>query len=47
MPVIMKTIPFNKPFVVGKELYYIAQAVIEHRRLSGGGGLYRSLPGVA
>ena len=22
-----KTIPFNKPFVAGKELYYIAQAV--------------------
>lgn len=22
-------IPFNKPFIVGKELYYIAQAVLE------------------
>lgn len=23
----MKNIPFNKPFIAGKELYYIAQAV--------------------
>ena len=23
----MNTIPFNKPFIAGKELYYIAQAV--------------------
>ena len=30
-------IPYNKPFVVGKELYNIAQAVIENGRLSGDG----------
>jgi dTDP-4-amino-4,6-dideoxygalactose transaminase len=30
-------IGFNKPFIVGKELYYIAQAVIEESRLSGNG----------
>jgi dTDP-4-amino-4,6-dideoxygalactose transaminase len=30
-------ISFNKPFIVGKELYYIAQAVIEELRLSGNG----------
>jgi dTDP-4-amino-4,6-dideoxygalactose transaminase len=29
-------IPFNKPFIVGKELYYIAQAVLEGR-ISGDG----------
>ena len=29
-------IPFNRPFIVGKELYYIAQAVIDGR-LSGDG----------
>ncbi len=29
-------IPFNKPFIVGKELYYVAQAVIG-AHLSGGG----------
>jgi len=29
-------IPFNKPFIVGKELYYIAQAVVESH-LSGDG----------
>ncbi|MBN1187429.1 MAG: dTDP-4-amino-4,6-dideoxygalactose transaminase [Bacteroidales bacterium] len=35
----MKTynIPFNKPFVVGKELYYIARAVIENRHTAGDG----------
>ncbi|VEN73911.1 TDP-4-oxo-6-deoxy-D-glucose transaminase [Candidatus Desulfarcum epimagneticum] len=32
-----KKIPFNKPFVVGRELYYIAKAVMEKRRLSGDG----------
>lgn len=31
-------IPFNKPFVVGKELYYIAQAV-QQGHLSGDGML--------
>jgi dTDP-4-amino-4,6-dideoxygalactose transaminase len=30
------TIPFNKPFIAGKELYYIAQAVT-HRNLGGDG----------
>ena len=25
----MTTIPFNKPFVAGKELFYISQAVLE------------------
>lgn len=30
-------IPFNKPFIEGKELYYISQAVIEYAHLSGDG----------
>jgi len=30
-------LPFNKPFIVGKELYYIAQAVINNKQLAGGG----------
>ena len=30
-------IPFNKPFIVGKELFNIAQAVIENRHISGDG----------
>ena len=30
-------IPFNKPFIAGKELYYIAEAVLKNRRLSGDG----------
>jgi dTDP-4-amino-4,6-dideoxygalactose transaminase len=30
-------IPFNKPFIAGKELYYIAEAVIRNRRLAGDG----------
>lgn len=30
-------IPFNRPFIAGKELYYIAQAVIENKRISGDG----------
>jgi len=30
-------IPFNKPFIAGKELYHIAQAVITHSRLAGDG----------
>lgn len=29
--------PFNKPFIVGKELYNIARAVVEHSQLSGDG----------
>ena len=34
----MKPIPFNHPFIVGKELFYIAQAVIENRQIAGDGG---------
>lgn len=30
-------IPFNKPFIAGKELFYIAQAVIENRHTAGDG----------
>jgi dTDP-4-amino-4,6-dideoxygalactose transaminase len=30
-------IPFNKPFVAGRELYYISRAVHENRHLSGDG----------
>lgn len=30
-------ISFNRPFIVGKELFYIAQAVIENRHTSGDG----------
>lgn len=30
-------IPFNKPFVVGKELYYIAQTVMKEKHLAGDG----------
>ena len=30
-------VPFNKPFIVGKELYYIAKAVLMDLHLSGGG----------
>ena len=33
----MDTIPFNKPFIAGKELFYIAQAVIENRHTAGDG----------
>jgi len=32
-----KNIPFNRPFIAGKELFYIAQAVISNTRLSGDG----------
>lgn len=31
------TIPFNKPFIVGKELFYIAQAVIDNQHTAGDG----------
>lgn len=34
-------IPFNKPFIVGKELYYIAEAVLSHKHLAGGGPFTR------
>lgn len=30
-------ITFNKPFVAGKELFYIAKAVVQYRKLSGNG----------
>lgn len=30
-------IPFNKPFIIGKELYYIARSVTEYAHLSGNG----------
>lgn len=30
-------IPYNKPFIVGKELYYIAQAVMQYGHLAGDG----------
>jgi len=30
-------IPFNKPFIAGKELFYIAQAVIENHHTAGDG----------
>jgi dTDP-4-amino-4,6-dideoxygalactose transaminase len=30
-------IPFNNPFIVGKELYYIAQAVMKEQHLAGDG----------
>ncbi len=30
-------IPYNRPFIVGKELEYISQAVMEHRHISGNG----------
>jgi len=33
----MDYIPFNKPFIAGKELFYIAQAVIENLQTSGDG----------
>lgn len=34
-------IPFNSPFIVGKELYYIAQAVLQNRQISGAGPFTR------
>jgi dTDP-4-amino-4,6-dideoxygalactose transaminase len=34
-------IPFNEPFIVGKELYYIAEAVLKNRHLSGDGPFSR------
>jgi dTDP-4-amino-4,6-dideoxygalactose transaminase len=33
----LQNIPFNKPFIVGKELYYISQAVITNLHLAGNG----------
>jgi len=37
----MSDIPFNKPFCVGKELYYIAQAVMVDSQISGDGRFTR------
>lgn len=34
-------IPFNKPFIVGKELYYIAEATLKNQRLAGAGPFTR------
>ncbi len=34
-------IPFNKPFIVGKELHYISQAVLVESHLSGDGHFTR------
>ena len=34
-------IPFNKPFIVGKELYYISQSVLVESHLSGEGSFTR------
>jgi len=34
-------VPFNKPFIVGKELYYIAEAVLSNAHLSGDGPFSR------
>lgn len=34
-------IPFNRPYIAGKELYYIARAVNENRRISGDGPFTR------
>ncbi|MBW1743061.1 MAG: dTDP-4-amino-4,6-dideoxygalactose transaminase, partial [Deltaproteobacteria bacterium] len=34
-------IPFNKPFIAGKELHYIAQAVMVESHLSGDGPFTR------
>lgn len=33
----MLEIPFNRPFIVGKELYYIAEATLKNQRLAGAG----------
>ena len=30
-------IPFNKPYIIGKELEYISQAVMDHSHISGNG----------
>ncbi len=35
------SIPFNKPFIVGKELYYMAEAVLTNRHISGDGPFSR------
>ncbi len=38
-------IPFNKPFIVGKELLYISQAVIQNSQLAGDGYFSRKCQG--
>jgi len=35
-------IPFNKPFIAGKELFYIAQAVIDNHHTAGDGPFTKS-----
>ena len=37
----MNFIPFNKPFIVGKELFYIAQAVLQNQHTAGDGPFTR------
>lgn len=41
----MDYIPFNKPFIAGKELFYIAQAVIKNRHTSGDGPFTKKCQG--
>lgn len=41
----MLNMPFNKPFIVGKELFYIAQAVIENRHTAGDGPFTKKCQG--
>jgi dTDP-4-amino-4,6-dideoxygalactose transaminase len=38
-------IPFNKPFIAGKELFYIAQAVIENNHTAGDGPFTKKCQG--
>jgi len=40
-----KIIAFNKPFIAGKELFYIAQAVIENRHTAGDGPFTKKCQG--
>lgn len=36
-----RKMPFNKPFIVGREIYYIAQSIIENRHTAGNGPFTR------
>ncbi len=36
-----RKIPYNRPFIVGKELEYISKAVMDHRHISGNGPFTR------
>jgi dTDP-4-amino-4,6-dideoxygalactose transaminase len=38
-------IPFNKPFIAGKELFNIARAVLEHSKLAGDGAFTKECQG--